>query len=300
MTEHKLTQARLEAFRQHLLEEERSKNTVAKYLRDIRSFFAFLPANKKVTKAAVVAYKGWLAERYQVSSANSMMAAVNGLMAFLGWQECRVKTFKTQRRVFRDAHREMTKEEYQRLLQAAQEQGNERLYLVMQVICATGIRVSEHRFITVESIKAGRAQVRSKGKNRLVFLPTELKRPLLDYCRRHSITTGPVFVTRGGIPLDRSNLWAAMKALCVLAEVDGRKVFPHNLRHLFALTFYRLRRDVVRLADILGHSNVETTRIYTATTEQEQRRQLSRLGLVDSAERTKKYHITNIMWYTTE
>ncbi len=283
MRRHRLTSALLGEYRSHLIREERSRNTVEKYLRDARAFYAFLPEDKAVTKERVVDYKERLSGSYQVSSANSMLVSVNALLAYLGWHECRVKAFRVQRRVFRDTSRELTKTEYQRLLEAARARGDERLCLVMQVICATGIRVSEHPFITVEAVRSGRAQVRNKGKDRVVFLPAELKKPLLDYCRRRGITSGPVFVTRGGAPMDRSNLWAAMKALCAQAGVDERKVFPHNLRHLFALTFYRLSKDVVRLADVLGHSSVETTRIYTAVTEREQRRQLSRLGLVGCA-----------------
>ena len=283
MRKHRLTRVLLEEYGRYLIQEERSKNTVEKYLRDTKAFFAFLPEDKAVTKEAVVAYKERLSRAYKVSSANSMLASVNALLAYLGWHECRVKTFRVQRRSFRDTNRELTKAEYLRLLAAARAKGDERLFLVMQVICATGIRVSEHQFITVEAVRSGRAQVRNKGKDRVVFLPAELKKPLLDYCRRRGIVSGSVFVTRGGEPLDRSNLWASMKALCARAGVDSRKVFPHNLRHLFALTFYRLSKDVVRLADILGHSSVETTRIYTAVTEQEQRRQLSRLRLVAEA-----------------
>ena len=208
-----------------------------------------------------------------------MLAAVNNLLGFLGWHECRVKQLRVQRQSFRQSERELTREEYQRLLRAAQSGKNERLYYLMQVICSTGIRVSEHKFVTVEAIRAGQARVRNKGKERLIFIPKELQKPLLRYCKQHGITSGAVFVTKTGKPMDRSNIWSDMKRLCEAARVDSGKVFPHNLRHLFALTYYRLEKDVVHLADILGHSSVETTRIYTATSGDDQRRVLSRLRL---------------------
>lgn len=270
----------LNAFRQHLLREERSANTMAKYMRDVSAFFAWLAPGKQVSKEIVIAYKGHLAARYKGSSANSMLAAVNALLAFLGWGEFQVRQLRVQRQNFRRAERELTKAEYERLLKAAQSRKNRRLYLLMQTICGTGLRVSEHRFVTVEAVKKGAARVRSKGKERLVFLPPALAKQLLAYCKHQGIQSGPVFVTGGGKPLDRSNIWAAMKKLCAAARVDGRKVFPHNLRHLFALTYYRAQHDLLRLADLLGHSSIETTRIYTATSGAEQQRQVARLGLV--------------------
>lgn len=280
MQSYTLCQEQLEAFRQNLLQEERSANTVEKYLRDTRAFFAWLAPDKQVSKEVVIAYKAHLAARYKGSSANSMLAAVNALLAFLGWGECRVRQLRVQRQNFRRAERELTKAEYQRLLNAAQSRKNRRLYLLMQTICGTGLRVSEHRFVTVEALRRGSVRVRSKGKERLVFLPPALVKQLLAYCDRQGVQSGPVFVTRSGNPLNRSNIWAAMKKLCVAAKVDARKVFPHNLRHLFALTYYRAQRDLLRLADLLGHSSIETTRIYTATSGAEQQRQVARLGLV--------------------
>ena len=276
---HLLTTEKIEAFRTMLIEEERSADTVAKYVRDARAFFCFLPAGKQVGKEAVMAYKRYLTERYKATSVNSMLAAVNNLLGFLGWHECRVKQLRVQRQSFRQSERELTREEYQRLLRAAQGGKNERLYYLMQVICSTGIRVSEHKFVTVEAVRAGQARVRNKGKERLVFIPKELQKPLLRYCKQRGITSGAVFVTKTGEPMDRSNIWSDMKRLCEAARVDSGKVFPHNLRHLFALTYYRLEKDVVHLADILGHSSVETTRIYTATSGDDQRRVLSRLRL---------------------
>ncbi|WNX83354.1 tyrosine-type recombinase/integrase [Agathobaculum sp. NTUH-O15-33] len=278
---HVLTATVLDSFRKQLIADERSRDTIAKYLRDVRTFCAFLQPCKIVDKEAVMAYKKHLAERYKGSSANSMLVAVNCLLAFLGWGECRVKLLRMQRQNFRQADRELTKDEYQRLLHAAKNKQNERLYLLMQTICATGIRVSEHRFITVAAIKTGYARIVNKGKERVVFIPAELKGPLLRFCRAHGVEQGSVFVSRSGRPLDRSNIWADMKRLSQKANVPAEKIFPHNLRHLFAITYYQLEKDIIRLADILGHSSVETTRIYTATSGAEQKKLLSRLGLIE-------------------
>lgn len=275
-----LTGKIIEEYRTKLLEEERSAGTVSKYMRDIQTFFAFLPDDRLVNKEVVIAYKKYLSENYKGSSANSMLVALNGLLGFVGWNDCKVKLLRIQRQNFRSSDRELTKEEYQRLLRAAKSCSNERLYLLMQAICSTGIRVSEHRFITVQSLKDGVIHVSNKGKERVVFIPGKLIKPLQDYCRRHGISSGPVFVTRSGRPLDRSNIWSAMKKLGQDAGVDARKIYPHNLRHLFAITYYQLERDIIHLADVLGHSSVETTRIYTATSTREQQRVLSRLGLV--------------------
>lgn len=270
----------LKAFRHHLICEERSAHTVEKYMRDATAFYTFVGPDRAVEKELVIAYKRRLTERYQASSVNSMLVAVNGLLDFMGLAECRVRLLRVQREVYRKPERELSKPEYDRLLAAARAKKNERLYLLMQTLCSTGLRVSEHQFVTVEALRRGEARVRNKGKERVVFLPKELTRLLLGYCRRAGVSRGAVFVTRGGRPLDRSNIWAAMKKLCQDAHVEPKKVYPHNLRHLFALTYYRLQKDVMRLADILGHSSVETTRVYTATSGAEQKRLLSRLGLV--------------------
>lgn len=280
MNEHILTAASLDDFRRTLVRDERSPDTVAKYLRDAKAFYAYLPEDKRVEKETVIAWKQELTRTYKESSANSMLAAVNGLLAFLGWGECRVKQLRVQRQSFRDAARELSKGEYKRLLAAAQRRNNERLCLLMQAICSTGIRVSEHRFLTVEALREGVAMVDNKGKRRAVLLPKELTNALLRYCRRRGIAAGPVFVTRNGTPMNRSNIWAAMKQLSRDAGVNPEKIYPHNLRHLFAVTYYSLEKDIVRLADILGHASVETTRIYTATNILDQRKCLSRLGLV--------------------
>lgn len=277
---HILTGRKLDSYQQHLVEDERSGETIGKYMRDVKAFLAFLPREKTVDKETVIAYKKYLSEHYKGSSANSMLVALNGLLSFLGWDECRVKLLRTQRQNYRKPEKELNKEEYRRLLKAAKERKNERLYLLMQAICSTGVRVSEHRFITVEALRDGHARVTNKGKERVVLLPAELVTALSRYCSRRGITTGPVFITRSGKPMNRSNIWAAMKQLSREARVDPAKIYPHNLRHLFALSYYQLEKDLVHLADILGHSSVETTRIYTATSGLEQQKVLSRLGLL--------------------
>lgn len=227
-----------------------------------------------------MAYKQRLAESYAVSSANSMLAAVNYYLRLIGRPDCTVKAFKLQREAFRREERELTRKEYFRLLDAAQKKGNRRLYLIMETICATAIRVSELRFITVQALRCRQAAVSMKGKTRTILLPGPLCRVLLHYASGRGIRKGSVFVTRSGRPLDRNNILHAMKALCRLAGVAASKVFPHNLRHLFAVTFYRAERDICRLADLLGHSNINTTRIYTSVSQAEQRRCIERLGLL--------------------
>ncbi len=275
-----LTERQLTLYFEHLRREEKSAATVEKYHRDIRSFYHFLPDDKQIDKERVIAYKQELALRYKTSSVNSMLVALNGLFSFLGWNECRVRLFKMQRQIFCDSERELTKEEYFRLLESAKQRRNQRLQLLMQTICATGIRVSELPFITKQALEAGYALVRCKGKERKVLIPRPLQKKLLQYSLQQKIHAGSIFITKSGRPLNRSNIWAEMKRLCAMAQVEARKVFPHNLRHLFAITYYRLQHDIVRLADILGHSNIETTRIYTVTSGQEHGKQLDRLGLV--------------------
>lgn len=275
-----LTETCVVNFRKYLVEEERAALTVEKYMRDIGSFVSFLPADKIVTKEMVLQYKQELAGRFKATSANSMLVALNSFFAYVNWPECKVKLFKVQRKTFRSQEQELSREEYIRLVQAAKMKSNERLYYLIQTICSTGIRVSEHQFITVEALKKGKARIINKGKEREVILPRELCVVLQQYCKKKSITSGAVFVTRTGKPMNRCNIWSEMKALCEIACVDADKVFPHNLRHLFAVTYYQLDRDIVHLADILGHASVETTRIYTATSGTEQVRTLSRMRLI--------------------
>ena len=264
----------LENFREYLISEEKSTLTIEKYLRDV-VYFQEWTRERELTKSIVLEYKAHLTERYAVASVNSMLSSLNNYLAFIGRGDCRVKTLKQQRRAFLDESKELTKAEYDRLIRAAQ--SKPRLCLLMQSICATGIRVSEHRFITVEAARAGQAVVRLKGKCRTVFLPKKLCRSLLRYAKERGITSGSIFVTASGKPLNRCNIWAEMKKLCDTAGVSREKVFPHNLRHLFARLYYSLEKDIVRLADILGHSSINTTRIYTMDSGHTHRRQMERL-----------------------
>lgn len=250
-------------YRKYLFGEERSEATIEKYMRDIKHFYEYLPEQKIITKENLIAYKQSLSDTYKVTSINSMLVSINGLLSFMNLDTLKLKLHKVQREVFSSEDSELSKAEYKRLLDAAMKKNNKRLFMLIQTICGTGIRVSEHKYITVESLKAGQAMVNNKGKSRTIFINKKLKRMLSNYCKDENITSGPIFVTKGGKPMDRSNIWSAMKNLCADANVDRKKVFPHNLRHLFAYTFYGLEKDLVRLADILGHSSIETTRIYT-------------------------------------
>lgn len=275
----RLSLKEIEAYQMSLKERECSTNTISKYIRDVQAFYEYLPADKTIGKACVVEYKVYLSEHYKGSSANSMLVSINGLLTFLGWQDCKVNLLRVQHNTFREEEKELTKKEYQRLLGAAMAKKDERLNMLMQTICSTGIRVGEVKFITAEALKKGVAMVINKGKERQVLLPKQLVIQLQQYCRKQKIQSGPVFITRTGRPLSRSNIWAAMKQLGKVANVEPQKIFPHNLRHLFALTYYRLEKDIVRLADILGHTSVDTTRIYTATSNRECIKTLSRMGL---------------------
>ena len=275
-----ISQAQLTAFERHLRLEEREPATIEKYLRDIRSFAMWLE-ERVLCKEAVVAWKeNLLAKHYAPSTVNSMLIAVNRFFRFQHWDELRVKTVRVQRQIFRRRDKELTKEEYARLLDTAQDLGRERLALLMETICATGIRVSEVRYITVEAAQAGRAEIALKGKIRTILLPGKLRRKLLKYARKQKNGSGEIFLTRTGKGMSRRQIWAEMKSICKKAGVAPSKVFPHNLRHLFARTFYKVCRDVVQLADVLGHSSVETTRIYLATTGDEYVRRMDRLGLI--------------------
>lgn len=282
--EKRITRTCLDLFQHRLIEDEKSTATIQKYLRDVEVFFAFA-GEKPVNKDTVVRYKQYLTGKYKPSSVNSMLAAVNRFFKEMGWFDCVVKALKVQRQTFRSRERELTKEEYFHLLNAAKRQKNIRLYLLMQTICATGIRVSELPFITVQAIRAGRTTVSLKGKTRIVLLPSALCRELKEYTDSRNIKNGSIFITRSGKPLDRSNILHEMKALCESAGVDRNKVFPHNLRHLFACMFYKAEKDLSRLADLLGHSNVNTTRIYTCVSGEEQAKQIERLGLIVSEKR---------------
>ena len=274
-----ITENNLARFTARLRAEERSPATIEKYRREAARFAAWL-GGREIDRELALAYKAELSGSRTPAGVNGAIAALNRLFDVLGLTACKLKAVKVQRRIFRDEEKELTEKEYRRLLAAARARKNERLLLVMESICATGIRVSELRFFTVEAARLGRAEVTNKGKTRTVFLPGRLQRELLKYAQRQGIAAGPLFVTRGGKPLDRSNIWHEMKALCKEAGVAEGKVFPHNLRHLFARTFYGLEKDIVRLADILGHSSINTTRIYTMESGETHRRQLERMRLV--------------------
>ena len=267
----------MDKFQAYLVQEEKSELTIQKYVRDVRRFLVWL-GERKLTKTEVLAYKAQLVERYAVVSVNSILSSLNSYFEFADRTDCRVKAIKQQRRAFLSEEKELSREEYDRLILAAKDKP--RLCLLMQTICSTGIRVSEHKFITVEAAKAGQAEVRLKGKHRIVFLERKLCRALLKYAKDHHIESGSVFVTASGKPLNRSNIWAEMKKLCTTARVSTEKVFPHNLRHLFARLYYGIEHDIVRLADILGHSSINTTRIYTMESGQIHRQQMERLQLL--------------------
>lgn len=271
----------IERFGEFLRQEEKSPHTIAQYLREAWAFYRFLPADKTVSKEAVLRYKAALQARYALpGTVNGKLCAVNAYLEFRGLPECRVKAVKVQRRMFRDASRELSRGEYLRLLEAAKRRNDTRLFLLLQTVCATGIRISELRFITVEGVQGNCAEVTAKGKTRRVFLPKKLRQALLRYGKSRGIRRGPIFVSRRGNPLDRSNIWHEMKALCKEASVPREKVFPHNLRHLFARCFYEVKKDLAHLADILGHTSVETTRIYTRSSGQEHERVISSLRLL--------------------
>ena len=278
---HRMTPGMIEKYREHLVLEEKSQLTIEKYLRDVQNFYNFLPPHeKRISKEVTLRYKEQLIKLYAVKSVNSMLTALNQFLCFEEWNDCRVKLLKVQRQVFCDQNKELTRQEYLRLLSAAREKQNQRLYLLIETICSTGIRVSELQFITVQAVKNGKADVFCKGKGRTILLPKNLRRVLVRYVQSRKIKSGMIFVTRSGRPLDRSNIWSDMKKLCVDARVSPSKVFPHNLRHLFARTFYNLEKDITRLADILGHSSIDTTRIYIVSSGIEHERQISSLGLV--------------------
>ena len=273
-----VTERTVDGFRRELLRREYSHGTAESYVRSIRAFARW--SGGAVDRGLVLTWKARLTAQYAPATVNAMLAGINRFFAFMGWPECKVKALRLQRRSFREAERELDREEYRTLVRTARTLGRERLALVMETICATGIRVGEVPYITVEALRRGKAVVALKGKVRTILLPEKLCKKLLKYAKRQKITSGEVFLTGGGKRLSRVQIWAEMKRLCCAAGVAADKVFPHNLRHLFARTFYRACQDVVKLADILGHSSIETTRIYLLTTGTEHLRQLERLGLL--------------------
>jgi len=280
MNEKNVSNKEIEAFAQYLRDEEREPGTIEKYLRDIRAFTVWAD-RREINKELVAAWKEHLKKLgLQPETVNSKLSALNKFFAFLGRNDLRVKYLKIQRRLFRRADRDLSKTEYKKLFDTAVSLGKTRLALLMEVICATGIRVSEVKYITLEAARAGRADISLKGKIRTILLPGKLCRKLQKYARKQKIVSGEIFLTRNGKGLSRRQIWAELKALCKKAGVEASKVFPHNLRHLFARTFYRIYKDIVKLADVLGHASIETTRIYLISTGAEQARQLERLGLI--------------------
>ena len=267
-------------FRKHLEKEERSQGTVENYLRGVRMFSAWLGGNS-VQEDSAANWKHTLLEQgYRPRTINAMLAAIHSFFSFMRWRDCDTKTLKIQRQVFREDKRELTREEYQQLLRTANTEGKDRLALVMEAICATGIRVSEVKYLTVEAACQGRTDISMKGKIRTILIPKKLSKKLLRYARENKITSGEIFLTRDGKSLSRKQIWAEMKRICKVAGVDAEKVFPHNLRHLFARCFYQITRDIVKLADVLGHSSIDTTRIYLVSTGTEHAKHLNRLGLI--------------------
>ena len=274
-----ITEELILTFKKHLITEEKAQATIAKYLYDIGEFARWI-GTRSIDKELVLEYKSALTERYAPASVNAALASLNSLFCFCEWYELKVKNLKIQKQIFASTEKELTKAEYERLLQVAKQKKNERLYLLMQTICSTGIRVSEVRHITVEAVHRGSAIINCKGKRRQVLLSNQLCKILKKYIKEQKIKSGAVFITKNGNPLDRSNIWSDMKKLCRMAGVSEKKVFPHNLRHLFARTYYSLQKDIVRLADILGHSSVNTTRIYTMESGNIHRQQIEKLGLL--------------------
>lgn len=274
-----ITNSMIGDFESYLRSDEKSDNTIEKYLRDVRAFTAFAEV-REISKAVVMEFKSSLVGNYEVTSANSMIAAVNAFLRFMGWVDCCIKQFKVQKKAFCSEEKELMKAEYIRLVNAAKQKGNERLNLILQTICGTGIRVSELQFITVEAVRKGEVIVSCKNKTRTVFIVRELQKKLLNYIKTKGITTGCIFITKSGKPMSRCNIWREMKALCEQAGVSPDKVFPHNLRHLFARTFYGIEKDIAKLADILGHSSINTTRIYIITTGAEHKRKMENMRLI--------------------
>ncbi len=275
----KITNELIQKFKSYLIDEEKSSSTLEKYIRDITVFMEWCKETE-LSKSVVLEYKQDIVKKYAPASVNSILSSLNSFFSYNEWYDLKVKALKIQRHIFASKDKELTKAEYERLLVAAKQKKNQRLYYLMQTICATGIRVSELKAITVSAVKSGQATINCKGKMRIVILPKQLCKMLKDYIKENNIKSGSVFVSKNGKPLDRSNIWSDMKKLCESAGVSKDKVFPHNLRHLFARTYYSIQKDVVRLADILGHSSVNTTRIYTMETGEIHRQQMQKLGLL--------------------
>ena len=267
-------------FKTYLYERENAETTISKYSTDLRCFLKFLGNSREVDKARLLAYKEWLIERYAVSSVNSMLAALNQFLEFCGYAQLKIKRVKMQKNLFLREEKELTRKEYQRLVRTAKAEGKIQLALCMEVIAVTGVRVSELKYFTVEQVKKGRIEVHNKGKYRRIFLTSDIRKKLLCFAMFRKITRGYIFATKSGKAKDRSNIWSEMKALKEKANVCGEKIFPHNLRHLFARVYYQTTKDMAGLADVLGHSSLNVTRIYTSSTGEIYQRQLERMTVL--------------------
>ena len=279
MRKRNITSVSLRNFERHLKDDEKSDATISKYMHDLKCFAEFVQS-RNIDKLLVLEYKDFLKENYAVTSANSMLAAMNSYLRFEGWHDSCVKQFKVQKKAYCSENEELTKEEYVRLLTTARQNGNERLFMLLQTICCTGIRISELEYITVEALERGEAEVDCKGKLRRIFIVPDLCHKLQTYASEHGIISGPIFITKKGNAMNRSNIWREMKALCRRAGVCEQKVYPHNLRHLFARTFYGIEKDIAKLADVMGHTNINTTRIYIISTGEEHKKKMEQMNLV--------------------
>lgn len=275
-----LTKEIINYFINHLRLEEKSANTIEEYARDVNAFSVYLNDNAVCKEIVIEDKQALIADDYAVSSINSMLAAVNSIFDYLGWIDCKVKAIKTQRQIYCPENKELSKVEYLRLVDAAERNNNQRLNMILQMICGTDIRISDLQFITVEAVKSGTVEVACKGKNWIIFIVKKLKKKLLRYAAERHIKAGAIFITKSGKPVNRTNVWREMKALCKQAHVNPDKVFPHNLRHLFARMFYKLEKDIAKLADILGHSSINTTRIYIISTGCEHLKRMENMRLV--------------------
>lgn len=274
-----IQQSIIDKFRNYLIENEKTNTTIKKYIREVKNLLAFLN-NREPTKALLLEYRDILKQQHKAQTVNSKLSAINSFLYFNGFNDRKIKYLKVQRKAFIESNRELTEREYRNLLEQAQRQGNDRLYYIMMTICGTGIRISELKYITINALKRGQTEISLKGKNRTIILPRELKQKLLAYCKSNNIQDGYVFQTRNGLALDRSNIWHEMKKLCKTTNIDPNKVFPHNLRHLFARAFYAVEKNLAHLADILGHSSIETTRIYVGTSISEYEKTMRKMKLI--------------------
>ena len=276
-----ITEEKILQYQEYLYEEEKTTATIKKYICDLKKLMDYL-SGREITKKLMVEYKEALRKEkgYRLTSINSFLVAANRFFEYMGWYDLRVKTYRIQKEIFVPENRDLSKAEYKKLVQAAMKKGKKRLAMILQTICAAGIRISELSCVTVESVVKGIVEIYCKGKQRIVLLPKKLQKKLLRYIQEKEIKSGILFCTSSGKPVDRSNIWKEMKGLCKEAEVTEEKVYPHNLRHLFAKEFYAVEKDIAKLADILGHSSVETTRIYIKSTSAEHQKQLNMMGLV--------------------